>query len=107
MIPAGKRRHQIVIEQPADAADTRHGYAPTWSTFATPLASYREMSASEAFETQRTEGKRVVEFGIRYIAGITAKMRISYDGALYDIRPPVDPNGRKRDLIITAIERHA
>ena len=82
---AGSLDRTIVIQQAAITLDSFGQPTETWSTFATVAAWKREPSARERFTNNQRVATETVTFRIRYLAGVTPKMRITYDGKTYDI----------------------
>ena len=99
---AGKLRHLVTIEA---VTETPNGYGElteTWATFAQVWASREDLTGRELFAAQQFSATVTTRFTMRYLAGVTSKMRIQSDGITYDIDYPSDPDGRGRTLIILA-----
>ena len=60
-----------------------------------------DRQGSESYEADRNTAKGTTVFNIRYRSGITAKMRVVYQGGWYDIFS-VKAIGRKKELEIAA-----
>ncbi len=106
MINAGQLRHPITIEQMAsEPRDAVGGITPTWSTFASPWAALKSGSAREFVAAQARHGEVTHLFIIRHIDGITPKMRINFDGRLFDIQGAINVNQLDRATHISAKER--
>ena len=102
MIVETNRR--ISIESPSQSKDASGGNVTAWGSLTgTIWAAVKNMSGNERRVT--THGGQVsearTEFTIRYIAGITTKMRISYSGAYYNITHVNNFNEANRWLVIT------
>ena len=80
---------KIVIESKGSAAQSDFGTpTATWTTYHTAAAEVRSglgSGAQEGDEQGRETAINRKEFTIRYFAGITENMRISYDSRYYDI----------------------
>lgn len=93
---------RITIEQ-STLTKAGGGKSVTWSTVAPAWARVRNMSGNERRVTEH--GGQVAEarteFKIRYRAGITEQMRISYGGKKYNIRHINNLQEANRWLLIT------
>lgn len=85
---AGKLRHRVTIQQPAETQSTSSGaISTTWTPFASLWASIEPLSAREFVASQAEQSKISTRITIRRIAGITPKMRVlhGYSGKIYQI----------------------
>jgi SPP1 family predicted phage head-tail adaptor len=99
-------RHSIVIEAPGEGQDSFGQLTEVWTTYHTCRASIEPLRGREYFEAQKIGGEQQVRFRIRYRDGITSKMRINYNGRIFNIvSPPIDPRERHRELQIMAVEK--
>jgi SPP1 family predicted phage head-tail adaptor len=112
-LAAGELRHKIVIEQPVEAPDTYGGAGvPTaWQTFATVYAALEPGSAREFVSAQQLNAEQTTTIRIRYLVGLTPKMRVRYDdperGArTYDIQGVIDIDERRRHMHLICVERN-
>jgi SPP1 family predicted phage head-tail adaptor len=99
---AGKLRHRITIEESTTVANNYGEPVETWATFAEVNASREDLSGRELYSAQQVHADVTTSFGLRYLTGVTASMRIVSDGLTYNIRSVSDPDGRKRELAIIA-----
>ncbi|HEX7119399.1 MAG TPA: phage head closure protein [Longimicrobiales bacterium] len=100
---AGRLRHRITIEHPVSAQNEYGEPVEDWATFAEAWASREDLAGREYFAAKQTLSEVTTRFRLRYIEGISPKMRILSDGLAYKIvSPPQDPEGRRRELIIMA-----
>ena len=103
----GTFRHRIAIEATADVPDGAGGYTRSWQPVCTCWAAAEAMPAPEAGadETLRPDG--VIRFVIRWHEGVDTAMRIVHAGRPLDIESVVDPDQRRRHLVILARETDA
>ncbi len=104
---SGRLRHQIVIEESVETADGQGGFTTGWQNFATVWAevkAVRSAGSHEAVQDHQVQGVDRYRFTIRPLAGVTSKMRISYDSRLFNIRSVLDLDGTGRFLEILAEE---
>jgi SPP1 family predicted phage head-tail adaptor len=99
---AGELRHRITIEHATEVQDEYGEPLKVWAPFVEAWASREDLTGREAFQAQQVRAELTTRFGMRYVDGITAKMRVNAGGVLYDIASVADPEGRGRTLIIMA-----
>lgn len=108
----GNLRCRIVIEQPTETRDTDGAIINTWSTFATVWAEFvmdATMSITAKMMKQmgqeKIEGKQPIAeasevIRIRYLSGLTSKMRVKYMDQYYNIRVIGNPNMSNKELLL-------
>ena len=98
MICSRKLNKRIAIETSTPTRDTTGSVIPIWSTFATIWASKQHKTSREFYAAQKVNSEITDLFVIRYLPGVTTKMRASYDGKYYDILGADDPDGGRREI---------
>lgn len=83
---AGRRNRRITIQQVTETQDSYGAITESWSTYKSVWAEVVPKRGREYFNQPETVSQEDVMFRILYIAGVTHKMRISYDGNVYDIQ---------------------
>lgn len=105
MIP-GRMNRKIIIQEWTDDSPAISSYGEpsgSWTTFATMWAEKLDQRGREFFSSGVThEGTTI--FRIWFIDDITAKMRISYDGDIYDIKSIVEIGVREGLEIIATVQ---
>lgn len=101
---AGALRQRITIQQAIESQDSSGSVTKVWTTFATIWAAYEPQTGSESFKEDQEQAVMGVRFRTRFKAGITPKMRVSFDGRVFDILSLVDVNGRSKQLHIMTRE---
>ncbi len=99
--------YQITIESYTATRDASGGEVRTWTEFSKPYASIRYAGATERLEGDRTAETRKALFKVRYNSdtkNITAKMRIVYESANWDITG-LAFLGRNDGIELTAIRK--
>jgi len=91
----GRLRKQIVIESLTESQGSTGEVTVSWATFATVRAELITQTARESLKSDQILGIQYTTFRIRYLSGITKKMRVSYDSRLFDIESA--PNMFERD----------
>jgi SPP1 family predicted phage head-tail adaptor len=100
---AGKRKHQIVIQQATTTNDSETNEPiQTWATWRTVQAGVEIRRGREFFENGQRFSETIGKFLCYHydVDGITSTMRISFDGNLYDIKSIVTDYLRRRDTLI-------
>lgn len=84
---AGELRHRITIEQLTEVPkDTFGAPARIWTTFDTRSARVRPLRGKELFDAQQVYPTVDHAIKIRHLSGVTAKMRVSFRGRIFDIK---------------------
>jgi SPP1 family predicted phage head-tail adaptor len=100
---AGRLAKRITLQALAQGKDAYGGNTKAWANVATVWAGVRNLSGNERPATahggQMAEAR--TEFTTRYRAGVTAAMRVSYAGNLYNIKHVNDVNEEHRMLVLT------
>jgi SPP1 family predicted phage head-tail adaptor len=96
---AGDYRHLVTIEAPVETTDSFGQAIKSWSTFATPYAAIEPLRGREFFASAQISAEITVRIRMRYLPGVTEKMRVVHNGKYYNIiSPPINPNERNREL---------
>lgn len=96
---SGDLRHRLTIEQPTTAADALGQPIQTWTPYATVFGSLLPLSGRERFLAAQTVAETTHRARIRYLSGVTAKMRVAFAGKVYQITYVADDN-RGRELVL-------
>ena len=107
---AGDYRHRIDIRQPPTTEDSAGQISDDdadWTSLATNVPAAIETAAGREFFAAGAEQQQGrIRFRIRRIAGVTATMRVRFDGRLFDIAaPPIDVDERRREVHLICLER--
>ena len=76
---------------------------PEWEEVIAVRAAIRWLGGGEVNGNQVNATNRV-EFKIRYVSGITQKMRVVYSDRTFDIQSALNVDERNREILITAEE---
>ncbi len=101
---ASRLRHKITIETSSESANSYGEAVQTWTTYATMKAAVEPLNGREYFSGQQTDAEINTRFRIRYVAGITSKMRIAFDSRTFDIKAVINDQERNKELTIMATE---
>ena len=104
---AGKLRHRVTIQQTTETREsTMGGVIDTWGTFATRYASVSPLTGREYFTAQQHASEVTHEVRLRYLSGVTTKMRVLHDGRTFDIESIANTDERDRETVLLCKERH-
>jgi SPP1 family predicted phage head-tail adaptor len=101
---AGHLRHLLTIEQASEARDAHGQAVQTWSTFGTVWGSLEPISGRETFLAAQVQAEVTARARVRYLAGITPKMRINFESKIYAITAVIDRELRHRELELLLAE---
>lgn len=103
-IRAGKLRHKITIQKRSATTDEYGGESDVWTDFLTVRASVEPLQGREFYASQQMQAETTIRFRIRYAAGITPQMRVSYGGRFFNISSIINPDEANHELHIMAVE---
>lgn len=82
---AGRLNRRIIIQEPTETQDDFGEAIQSWATYRTIWAEVRQKPGRESFDADQIVAETDTVFKIRYLTGLTRKMRISYNSDIYDI----------------------
>lgn len=101
---AGMLRHLITIQETSATADSLGTKVKSWVTYAQVYAEKDPKRGREFFAENKQQDSLTTVWRMRYLAGVTAKMRVSFNGEFFDIvSPPVDVKGRTREMFLLTL----
>lgn len=106
MIPAGRLRHRIRLQQQAVAQDAAGSLIRTWSDVGTFWAECLPLSGREQVAVQAKGSKATWRIVMRWRADVSTTMRLLHDGRVLNITASVDLAGTRQWLHIEAEEVH-
>jgi len=106
---AGDLRYYATIERPLPSQDAIGGPTQTWATVCTLWGALEALSTRwrEYWQAQKENAEVAGQFRTRYRRGIDPTMRISVDGRYLYIVGAIDPDGRKREMLLFYKESQA
>lgn len=81
----GTLDRRVTIESATTTQDASGQPVETWTTFATVWAARKDVRGRERFDAAQRLAVRTAVYRIRWIAGLSEKMRIVDAGATYDV----------------------
>jgi SPP1 family predicted phage head-tail adaptor len=100
----GSLRHRIVVERPVEAQAADGSIVTTWETFATAWASIEPLVGREYFAQQREQATVSHKIRMRYLPGITHKIRLVWGSRAFEIESVLNVAERNRELVLMANE---
>ena len=100
----GNLDRRIRIEQYSEVTDSWGQRTRVWSTLDTVWAMVRYESGSEELEADQMVAVRLTKFTVRYSSSYNEKLRVIYDGNIYDVRS-IEELGRKRFQVLRSLRR--
>lgn len=103
---AGKLRERVTIQQEVVTRDSFGAEVNPWVDVATVWASVRPGSSGERFLTAADQMQATITHTVRmrWRDGLGPKLRLLWEGKLLGIQSVVDPDGRKRELVVLCLE---
>lgn len=100
-------RETVTIQSRTETTGTTGEVTWTWATYKTVRASIEPIKGQEYFAAKQLQASTNVRIRIRYLSGITTKMRVLHGTRYYAIESVIDPNTRRRELQLMCVEREA
>lgn len=103
---AGKLRERVTIQREVVTRDSFGAEVNPWTNVATVWASVRPGASGERFIAAADQLQATITHAvrIRYREGMSPKQRLLWEGKLLGIQSAVDPDGRKRELVLLCLE---
>lgn len=101
---ASRLRHKITIQRPSKVKDGKGGWLDDqWIDVTAAWAEVTALNGRESVMDHVLEGTSVYQVRIRYREDLRADWQIRYGELTLNITaPPVDPDGKREQLIIMA-----
>lgn len=98
---AGLLKKRISIQTFTDAQSPTGEVTQDWVELASRRARIEPLSGKEFWSGQAIESEINIKFIIRFdnsLANLNTKMRVLYNGGLYDIESVINPGERNKEL---------
>jgi SPP1 family predicted phage head-tail adaptor len=95
---------RITIEQPVNSGDGAGGATVSWSDVATLFANIEPQRGSFSSNGFREQSEITHRVTIRYLAGLSSKMRVKYGSRYFNIRAIVNEDEKNERLILICQE---
>lgn len=102
---AGRLRERVTIQSVTETQNSIGEPIETWATFAVVWGAVEPLPGRDRYTAAQLEEPVVSRLRIRYLQGITAKMRVVHDGVTYAIRgaPMVDAKKKEVELLLESL----
>lgn len=97
---SGDLRHRIILEQPVRSKNAMGEQIDTFVSVATVWAAVEPLTGTWLFQAQQADSKVSGRVRIRYREDIKPTWRILFDGRYLSIVSILNPDERKKELII-------
>ncbi len=90
-------RHRVTLQQEQKTEDGQGGYIRSWVDVAdiwaeiVPIMSAGQSASGESYRDGQLQTRTTYKIRMRYRAGVTTGMRLSYDSRVFNIRSIVNP----------------
>lgn len=103
---AGRLNNRVTIQQPGSNKDAYgHATKETWADVVTVWAEVKPVTGRERWASDHVANTSTVAIKIRYRTGIKPEMRVIHGSHTYQIDgPPIDVDGRRRELVLACKE---
>lgn len=101
---AGLMRKRITIQQRATTVDSYGEQSSTWTDVKTVWASIDPATGSELYAAQSIRAEMTHAVKIRYLSGVTAKMRVKYGSRYFNVTAVRNVDERNREMQLMCVE---
>jgi SPP1 family predicted phage head-tail adaptor len=81
----GKLRDYVTIQTYTDAFNSYGETIKNWTTYQEMYASIMSVSGREYLQSDKVQGDAMYKIRIRYLDGVSDKMRVLHDTTVYEI----------------------
>lgn len=107
MLSAGRYNKVINIQSPQNLRNEYGSYTTTWQPFATVRASIEPIQGREYWSGPFQLGENIIRIRLRYLPGITRKMRVMYGDRIFVIYSVIDSKEAHREIQLMCKEGEA
>jgi SPP1 family predicted phage head-tail adaptor len=94
---SGKLKNQITIQEMREVQNVYGEPETTWAVFAEPWAAVEPLRGREFWAAQELQSRVTTRIRIRYVEGITPKMRVLFGTRIYLINTVIDQEEGHRE----------
>lgn len=102
---SGRLRHRVVIQSVSEAQNSVGEIIETWGTFATVWARIDPLSGRQLLAANQLDEPVAARMKMRYLSGVTGKMRVVHGNITYNIRgaPMVSADKSEIELLLEEV----
>lgn len=101
---SGKLRHKILIEKVTETINDAGEVTENWVEFANIWAQIMPLVGREYWSSRQIESEVTGKIRIRYLPGITPKMRINSNNKIYNIEAVINVEERNIETVLLVSE---
>lgn len=105
MISAGELNDYITIEKEQTTTGDYGEEITEWVEHVSCWANIKNLSGEEYWDAKSVNSEVTAEIKIRYRDDITADMRVSYNGRIFDIESFFDPYEERKEIRLMVKEQ--
>lgn len=105
MIRAGEMRHRLSIQEQTFVPDAAGQPEEAWALHAEVWGAVEPLLGNEFVASLQRQDRLPTRFRMRFLEGVVPRMRIVFDGRLFDILTVQVPAGIKHEMIVLAEEQ--
>lgn len=95
---AGGLRHRCRLLEPTHATDAYGSVTTTWGTATVCWGSLEPLQGREWIESGMENSEISARFRMRYFAGVSPTMRLSFGSRTFEVVYVIDPGERHKEL---------
>jgi len=99
---SGRLKHRVTIQH--KIADPSIGGTDTWHDYATVWGALEPLRGREYLAAQQEGAEATGKITIRYLPGLKPTMRLIFEGRIYQILTPIDPEEQHTELQLVVKE---
>jgi len=103
-VDAGTLKDRVTIQSVTETRSSSGQVNETWGTFATRWASVEPLQGREFFESQQVNADVTTRVRLRYLEGVTPKMRVLYKTRTFNITSVVNVEERSIETQLLCTE---
>ena len=100
-------RQTLVIQSRVETQGTTGEVTWTWATFKTVRGGVEPIKGQEYFAAKQLQASTTTRIRMRYLDGITTKMRVKHGDRYYAIEAIIDVHSKHREMQLMCVEREA
>jgi SPP1 family predicted phage head-tail adaptor len=104
---ACRLRESVTIQERTETQNPSGEVTWTWADYKTVRAAVEPLRGQEYFAARQLQSSTNIRVRIRYLSGVTPKMRVKHGTRFYEIEGVIDPESRHRELQLMCVERDA
>ena len=101
---AGRLRYKVTIQEVAETTDSYGSFTESWTTYGTVWAEIDPPKGREYFAAGQKQAEVTTRIRIRYLSGVTPKMRVLFGSRILKINSVIDTDERNIEQILMCVE---